>query len=144
MLLISSLCNTFSIIYIPLSTHTHTHPQRNIWYKVLDMFLINCWCINFHQSDCRQILLASEIMVLIGVLLSFHLFIPYSVPQYVCSGLILFVSAEVLEGEILFGSITLLFMVSCKIRICMKRGKKKNCSYEFIKPTDLAMILCQD
>jgi hypothetical protein len=68
---------------------------------------------------------ASEIMVCIGVLLSFHIFSPYTVPQYVCSGLILFVSAEVLEGEILLCSITLLFMVSVKIRICMKRGEKK-------------------
>ncbi|GLT40455.1 hypothetical protein SLA2020_145920 [Shorea laevis] len=46
----------------------------------------------------RQILLASEIMVCVGILLSFHAIIPYSVPQYVCSGLIMFVSAEVLEG----------------------------------------------
>uniref|UniRef100_A0A2N9JBA8 SPX domain-containing protein n=1 Tax=Fagus sylvatica TaxID=28930 RepID=A0A2N9JBA8_FAGSY len=46
----------------------------------------------------RQVLLASEIMVFIGILLSFHVFIPYSVPQYVSSALITFVSAEVLEG----------------------------------------------
>ncbi|XVE73948.1 hypothetical protein DITRI_Ditri11bG0159300 [Diplodiscus trichospermus] len=46
----------------------------------------------------RQVLLASEIMVLIGILLSFHMGIPYSVPQYVGSALITFVSAEVLEG----------------------------------------------
>ncbi|XP_027357721.1 SPX domain-containing membrane protein At4g22990-like isoform X2 [Abrus precatorius] len=46
----------------------------------------------------RQILLASEIMVLLGVLLSFHIIIPYSEPQYIFSGLLLFVSAEVLEG----------------------------------------------
>ncbi|XAR70348.1 hypothetical protein NMG60_11027175 [Bertholletia excelsa] len=46
----------------------------------------------------RQILLASEVMVCVGILLSFHVIIPYSVPQYVCSGLILFVFAEVLEG----------------------------------------------
>ncbi|KAF8033556.1 hypothetical protein BT93_D2219 [Corymbia citriodora subsp. variegata] len=46
----------------------------------------------------RQVLLASEIMVCIGILLSFHIFIPYSVPQYVCSALVTFVSAEVLEG----------------------------------------------
>ncbi|GAV79427.1 SPX domain-containing protein/MFS_1 domain-containing protein [Cephalotus follicularis] len=51
-----------------------------------------------NMFEDRQILLASEIMVCIGILLSFHFFIPYSVPQYVCSGLILFVSAEVLEG----------------------------------------------
>ncbi|KAL6005553.1 hypothetical protein ACLOJK_006120 [Asimina triloba] len=46
----------------------------------------------------RQILLASEIIVCIGILLSFHVINPYSVPQYVCSALITFVSAEVLEG----------------------------------------------
>ncbi|KAL4621751.1 hypothetical protein ACB092_06G252000 [Castanea dentata] len=46
----------------------------------------------------RQVLLASEIMVCIGILLSFHIFNPFSVPQYVGSALITFVSAEVLEG----------------------------------------------
>ncbi|XVF10686.1 hypothetical protein REPUB_Repub07fG0203900 [Reevesia pubescens] len=51
-----------------------------------------------NMFEDRQILLASEIMVCIGILLSFHVVIPYTVPQYVCSGLIMFVSAEVLEG----------------------------------------------
>ncbi|PSR91524.1 SPX domain-containing membrane protein [Actinidia chinensis var. chinensis] len=46
----------------------------------------------------RQLLLASEIMVCLGILLSFHIIYPYTVPQYVCSGLVMFVSAEVLEG----------------------------------------------
>ncbi|KAL2330364.1 hypothetical protein Fmac_017945 [Flemingia macrophylla] len=46
----------------------------------------------------RQVLLASEIMVCIGLLLSFHIIIPYSVSQYVGSALVTFVSAEVLEG----------------------------------------------
>uniref|UniRef100_A0A6M2F0A8 SPX domain-containing protein n=1 Tax=Populus davidiana TaxID=266767 RepID=A0A6M2F0A8_9ROSI len=46
----------------------------------------------------RQVLLASEIMVLIGILLSFQVLIPYTVPQYVSAALITFVSAEVLEG----------------------------------------------
>ncbi|KAG7013353.1 SPX domain-containing membrane protein, partial [Cucurbita argyrosperma subsp. argyrosperma] len=46
----------------------------------------------------RQLLLASEIMVCVGIILSFHTSIPYSVPQYVCSALITFVSAEILEG----------------------------------------------
>ncbi|XP_027357723.1 SPX domain-containing membrane protein At4g22990-like isoform X4 [Abrus precatorius] len=59
----------------------------------------------------RQILLASEIMVLLGVLLSFHIIIPYSEPQYIFSGLLLFVSAEVLEGKILFCFTILLFMI---------------------------------
>ncbi|KAL6986154.1 hypothetical protein U1Q18_019522 [Sarracenia purpurea var. burkii] len=51
-----------------------------------------------NMFEDRQILLASEIMVCIGILLSFHIIIPYSVPQYVCSGLVMFVFAEVLEG----------------------------------------------
>ncbi|XP_022736587.1 SPX domain-containing membrane protein At4g22990-like [Durio zibethinus] len=51
-----------------------------------------------NMFEDRQILMASEIMVCIGILLSFHIIIPYTVPQYVCSGLIMFVSAEVLEG----------------------------------------------
>ncbi|XP_028063284.1 SPX domain-containing membrane protein At4g22990-like [Camellia sinensis] len=51
-----------------------------------------------NMFEDRQILLASEIMVCLGILLSFQIVIPYSVPQYVCSGLIMFVSAEVLEG----------------------------------------------
>ncbi|KAL0464719.1 UNVERIFIED_CONTAM: SPX domain-containing membrane protein [Sesamum latifolium] len=46
----------------------------------------------------RQVLLASEVMVFVGIVLSFHLIIPYSVPQYVCSALLTFVAAEVLEG----------------------------------------------
>ncbi|KAK4802168.1 hypothetical protein SAY86_000371 [Trapa natans] len=46
----------------------------------------------------RQILLASEILVCVGILLSFHVIVQYTVPQYVISGLIMFVSAEVLEG----------------------------------------------
>lgn len=45
--------------------------------------------------------MASEIVVFLGILFSFNLFIPYSVPQYVASGLIMFVAAEVLEGTIL-------------------------------------------
>ncbi|KAL4375672.1 hypothetical protein AHAS_Ahas05G0305200 [Arachis hypogaea] len=38
-----------------------------------------------NMFEDRQILLVSEIMVCIGVLFSFHLIIPYSVPQYICS-----------------------------------------------------------
>ncbi|WRX19388.1 SPX domain - like 7 [Theobroma cacao] len=51
-----------------------------------------------NMFEDRQILLASEIMVCVGILLSFHVILPYTVPQYVCSGLITFVFAEVLEG----------------------------------------------
>lgn len=53
------------------------------------------------MNGCRQVLLASEIVVCLGILLSFHLIIPYSVPQYVCSALVTFVAAEVLEGNII-------------------------------------------
>uniref|UniRef100_A0A0D9VJH5 SPX domain-containing protein n=1 Tax=Leersia perrieri TaxID=77586 RepID=A0A0D9VJH5_9ORYZ len=45
-----------------------------------------------------QILVASEIMVLIGIAMSFRFNSRYSVPQYVSSALITFVFAEVLEG----------------------------------------------
>nr|XP_043606426.1 SPX domain-containing membrane protein At4g22990-like [Erigeron canadensis] len=51
-----------------------------------------------NMFEDRQILLVSEIVVCLGILMSFNVFIPYSVPQYVVSGLIMFVSAEVLEG----------------------------------------------
>ncbi|KAL2324579.1 hypothetical protein Fmac_023637 [Flemingia macrophylla] len=51
-----------------------------------------------NMFEDRQILLASEIMVFVGILFSFNAFIPYSEPQYICSGLLMFVSAEVLEG----------------------------------------------
>lgn len=39
-------------------------------------------------------------MVCVGILLSFHIVIRYTIPQYVISGLIMFVSAEVLEGNV--------------------------------------------
>ncbi|CAJ1952962.1 unnamed protein product [Sphenostylis stenocarpa] len=58
--------------------------------------VVGSYISNMFQD--RQILLASEIMVLIGVVLSFQVIFPYSEPQYICSGLLLFVSAEVLEG----------------------------------------------
>ncbi|WOL10471.1 hypothetical protein Cni_G19228 [Canna indica] len=47
---------------------------------------------------CEQILLGSEILVLAGILLSFKFTSSYMVPQYVCSALITFVAAKVLEG----------------------------------------------
>ncbi|XP_073047763.1 SPX domain-containing membrane protein At4g22990-like isoform X2 [Primulina eburnea] len=58
--------------------------------------IVGSYISNMYQD--RQILLASEIVVFLGILFSFQFIIPYSVPQYVCSGLIMFVSAEVLEG----------------------------------------------
>ena len=51
---------------------------------------------------CRQILLASEVMVLIGIIMSFRFTPHYSIPQYVISALITFVFAEVLEGICMF------------------------------------------
>ncbi|KAL5069796.1 hypothetical protein RYX36_020683 [Vicia faba] len=51
-----------------------------------------------NMFDDRQILLTSEIMVLIGIISAFHVIIPYTELQYICSGLLMFVSAEVLEG----------------------------------------------
>ncbi|KAK4789336.1 hypothetical protein SAY86_020655 [Trapa natans] len=51
-----------------------------------------------NMFEDRQILLASEIMVCIGIVFSFNFIVPYTVVQYVCSGLIMFASAEVLEG----------------------------------------------
>ncbi|KAF2311135.1 hypothetical protein GH714_019658 [Hevea brasiliensis] len=58
--------------------------------------LVGSYISNIFEE--RQVLLASEIMVCIGILLSFNVLIPYSVPQYVGSALVTFVSAEVLEG----------------------------------------------
>ncbi|XP_047052602.1 SPX domain-containing membrane protein OsI_32082-like [Lolium rigidum] len=46
----------------------------------------------------RQILVASEVVLLAGVLLSFNFLSTYTAAQYVCSALLTFVSAEVLEG----------------------------------------------
>ncbi|KAK1436196.1 hypothetical protein QVD17_01974 [Tagetes erecta] len=51
-----------------------------------------------NMFEDRQILLASEIMVCLGIVASFHIIGPYTVTQYVISGLVMFVSAEVLEG----------------------------------------------
>ncbi|KAB2632633.1 SPX domain-containing membrane protein [Pyrus ussuriensis x Pyrus communis] len=58
--------------------------------------LVGSYISNMFED--RLILLVSEIVVCIGIVMSFHMFNPYSVIQYVSSGLIMFVSAEVLEG----------------------------------------------
>lgn len=81
------------------------HDALSCWMFVIGIYALSCrmfamriwWYV---CPLCRQLLLASEIMVCLGILLSFNVVIPYSVPQYVCSGLLLFVSAEVLEGVI--------------------------------------------
>lgn len=63
---------------------------------------LNVWMFDLGSLTwsvcCRQILLVSEIIVMIGILLSFNVTSSYSVPQYVISALITFVAAEVLEG----------------------------------------------
>lgn len=59
-------------------------------------FAVGSYLTNVFED--RQILLASEIGVFIGILFSFQFLIPYSVIQYVGAGLIMFVAAEVLEG----------------------------------------------
>ncbi|WOL05709.1 hypothetical protein Cni_G14438 [Canna indica] len=51
-----------------------------------------------NMFEDRQILLVSEIILLIGIIFSFRVTGSYSVPQYVSSALVTFVSAEVLEG----------------------------------------------
>ncbi|KAJ9555253.1 hypothetical protein OSB04_009867 [Centaurea solstitialis] len=51
-----------------------------------------------NMFEDRQILLASEVMVCLGIIGNFNILSPYTVTQYVTSGLIMFVSAEVLEG----------------------------------------------
>ncbi|WVZ65604.1 hypothetical protein U9M48_014936 [Paspalum notatum var. saurae] len=51
-----------------------------------------------NMFEDRQILLASEVVLLLGVVLSFRVTGTYTAAQYVCSALLTFVSAEVLEG----------------------------------------------
>ncbi|CAM0952518.1 unnamed protein product [Alopecurus aequalis] len=51
-----------------------------------------------NMFEDRQILVASEVVLLAGVLLSFNVVTRYTATQYVCSALLTFVSAEVLEG----------------------------------------------
>ncbi|KAA8522335.1 hypothetical protein F0562_013304 [Nyssa sinensis] len=83
--------------YFNWSTSTVAIFLASLGLTVLPVnILVGSYITNMFED--RQILLASEIMVCVGILLSFHIIIPYSVPQYVCSGLIMFVSAEVLEG----------------------------------------------
>jgi len=47
----------------------------------------------------RQLLMVSQIALLVGIIFSFKVMSTYSVVQYVASALITFVSAEVLEGK---------------------------------------------
>ncbi|KAH7862230.1 hypothetical protein Vadar_001743 [Vaccinium darrowii] len=90
----SSVITTY---YFSWSTSTVAIFLACIGLTVLPVnILVGSYISNMFED--RQMLLASEIMVCVGVLLSFHIIGGYTVPQYVCSGLILFVSAEVLEG----------------------------------------------
>ncbi|WOK95188.1 SPX domain-containing membrane protein [Canna indica] len=58
--------------------------------------VVGTYISNMYED--RQLLLGSEILVLLGILLSFKFTSSYTVPQYVISALITFVAAEVLEG----------------------------------------------
>lgn len=51
-----------------------------------------------NMFEDRQLLMASQITLLVGIIFSFKVTSTYSVIQYVASALITFVSAEVLEG----------------------------------------------
>lgn len=65
----------------------------------VDLVIMSTYFVCFPPYFCRQILLGSEILVLLGILLSFNLTSTYTVPQYVSSAVITFVAAEVLEGK---------------------------------------------
>ncbi|KAH9573003.1 hypothetical protein CY35_02G182800 [Sphagnum magellanicum] len=60
------------------------------------------WVIGSYASNIfqdRQLLIAAEILTCLGVLVSFDYgLMPYSVTQYISGALLMFVSAEVLEG----------------------------------------------
>jgi hypothetical protein len=61
------------------------------------------WVIGSYASNIfqdRQLLVAAEILTCLGVLVSFDYgLMPYSVTQYISGALLMFISAEVLEGE---------------------------------------------
>ncbi|XP_022882093.1 SPX domain-containing membrane protein At4g22990-like isoform X1 [Olea europaea var. sylvestris] len=90
----SSVITTY---YFGWTTSTVSIFLACLWLTVLPVnIVVGSYISNMFED--RKILLASEIAVLLGILFSFHIIIPYSVPQYVVSGLVMFVSAEVLEG----------------------------------------------
>jgi hypothetical protein len=60
-------------------------------------------------------------MVLVGILSAFHVIIPYSKLQYISSGLLMFVSAEVLEGKIL---VVIFFSIYVRGRIWVNWASK--------------------
>ncbi|CAM6126172.1 unnamed protein product [Calypogeia fissa] len=60
-------------------------------------FVVGSYFSNCYEE--RQILVFSEILTCVGVVVSFKYFgVPYTVEQYVVGALLIFVSAEVLEG----------------------------------------------
>ncbi|XP_077248614.1 SPX domain-containing membrane protein At4g22990-like isoform X2 [Tasmannia lanceolata] len=90
----SSVITTY---YFSWSTSTVAIFLACLGFTVLPVnIIVGSYISNMFED--RQILLASEILVCIGIVLSFHVIIPYSVPQYVFSAFLTFVSAEVLEG----------------------------------------------
>lgn len=90
----SSVVTTF---YFKWSTSTVAIFLAVLGLTVLPVnVIVGSYITNLFQD--RQILVASEIMVLIGITMSFRFTPHYSVPQYVSSALITFVFAEVLEG----------------------------------------------
>uniref|UniRef100_A0A0E0K3L2 SPX domain-containing protein n=1 Tax=Oryza punctata TaxID=4537 RepID=A0A0E0K3L2_ORYPU len=90
----SSVVTTF---YFNWSTSTVAMFLAVLGLTVLPVnVIVGSYVTNLFQD--RQILVASEIMVLIGIATSFRFTSHYSVPQYVSSALITFVFAEVLEG----------------------------------------------
>ncbi|XP_015623010.1 sPX domain-containing membrane protein Os02g45520 isoform X3 [Oryza sativa Japonica Group] len=90
----SSVVTTF---YFNWSTSTVAMFLAVLGLTVLPVnVIVGSYVTNLFQD--RQILVASEIMVLIGIAMSFRFTSHYSVPQYVSSALITFVFAEVLEG----------------------------------------------
>ncbi|XP_037447778.1 SPX domain-containing membrane protein OsI_08463 isoform X2 [Triticum dicoccoides] len=90
----SSVVTTF---YFNWSTSTVAIFLAVLGLTVLPVnVIVGSYITNLFQD--RQILVASEIMVLIGIASSFHFGSSYCVSQYVVSALITFVFAEVLEG----------------------------------------------
>lgn len=53
--------------------------------------------------------------------MSFNVFFPYTEPQYICSGLLMFVAAEVLEGKILLPILS--FMAIMIIVVLLRRTR---------------------
>ncbi|VAI48054.1 unnamed protein product [Triticum turgidum subsp. durum] len=90
----SSVVTTF---YFNWSTSTVAIFLAVLGLTVLPVnVIVGSYITNLFQD--RQILVASEIMVLIGIASSFHFGSSYCEAQYVVSALITFVFAEVLEG----------------------------------------------